>query len=238
KTRSMQYEIQQQITETENRINFLLGRYPQHIARDDQKFEKAISDTVKAGVPSQLLVNRPDIRQAENDLAAAKLDVKVARARFFPSLGISASFGYRAFNPSYLFNSPESILYSVAGELVAPIVNRNAIKATYNTANAKQLQSLYQYEKTVLNAYVEVANQLAKIGNLAQAYDLKSKQVTALSQSVNISDNLFKSARADYMEVLLTQREALEARFDLIETKKQQLNALVNIYQALGGGWK
>ncbi len=237
-TQSLQYNILQQITETENRINFLLGRFPQPIARNAQAFEKLVPGTVQTGMPSQLLENRPDVKQAEQELAAAKLDVKVAKARFYPSLGISASIGYRAFNPVYLIKSPESLLYSLAGDLVAPLVNRNAIKATYYSANAKQVQAVYNYERTILNAYVEVVNQLAKMNNLEKSYELKSKQVQALSQSVDISNDLFKSARADYMEVLLTQRDALEAKFELVETRKQQMNAMVNIYHALGGGWK
>jgi len=237
KTKSLQYDIQQNITETENRINFLLGRYPQPIPRSDKALDNVVPNVVHAGIPSQLLANRPDIKQAELDLAAANLDVQVAKAQFYPSLGISAAVGYQAFNPAYLVRTPESILYSLAGELVAPLVNRNAIKATYVNANAKQIQAVYNYQRTIINAYVEVANQLAKISNLEKSYDLKSKQVEALNQSIGISNDLFKSARADYMEVLLTQRDALESKFELIETKKQQMNAMVNIYQALGGGW-
>lgn len=236
-TQSLQYGIQQRITETENRINFLLGRYPQPIQRDYKAFARLVPDTIHAGIPAQLLANRPDIKQAELELAAAKLDVKVAKARFYPSLGISASIGYRAFNPKYLLKTPESLLYSLAGDLMAPLVNRNEIKATYYGANAKQLQAVLHYERTILNAYVEVANQLAKIGNLEQSYDLKAKQVEALSGSIEISNSLFRSARADYMEVLLTQREALESKFELIETKAEQLKAMVGIYRALGGGW-
>ncbi|WP_153798096.1 TolC family protein [Foetidibacter luteolus] len=238
KTSSMQYDIQQQITETENRINFLLGRFPQPIARSKQGLDNVAPAAVNAGLPSQLLANRPDVKQAELDLAAARLDIKVAKAQFYPSLGISANFGWQAFNPSYLVKTPESILYSLTGDLVAPLVNRAGIKATYINANAKQVQAAYNYERTILNAYVEVANQLAKIGNLEKSYNLKSKQVAALTESINISNDLFKSARADYMEVLLTQRDALESKFELVETKKQQMNAMVNIYQALGGGWK
>lgn len=236
-TQSLQFGIQQQITETENRINFLLARYPQPIVRSSSSFEQLVPASVQEGLPAQLLANRPDIRQAEQQLAAAKLNVQVARAAFYPSLGISASLGYQAFNPKYLLNTPESLLYSIAGDLVAPIVNRNGIKAEYRSANAEQIQAVYEYEQTILNAYVEVLNQLAKIGNLQKSYDLKAKQVDALIQSIDISNELFKSARADYMEVLLTQRDALESRFELIETKKAQLNAWVNIYQALGGGW-
>lgn len=237
-TQSMQYSIQQQITETGNRINFLLGRYPQPIPRNNQDFENLALAKIHSGLPAQLLANRPDIRQAEQGLAAAKLDVKVARARFYPSVGISAAAGYQAFNPTYLFKSPESLLYSLAGDLAAPLINRNAIKATYYSANARQIQAVYNYERTVLDAYIQVANQLSNINNMANSYDLKSKQVQALSQSVDISNDLFRSARADYMEVLMTQRDALEAKFELVETKRQQLNAMVNIYHALGGGWK
>ncbi|QNL49896.1 TolC family protein [Olivibacter sp. SDN3] len=236
-TKSLQYDIQQEITETENKINFLLARYPQPIPRNSKNFENAVPPVVHAGIPSQLLANRPDIKQAEMDLAASKLDVKVAKASFYPSLGISASIGYQAFNPRYLINTPESLAYSLVGDLVAPLVNRNAIKATYYSANAEQIQAVYHYEQTILNAYVEVVNQLNKINNLEQRYDLKAKQVEALTQSIDISNSLFSSARADYMEVLLTQRDALESKFELIETKRQQMNALVNIYQALGGGW-
>ncbi|GGF22233.1 TolC family protein [Echinicola rosea] len=236
-TKSLQYDIQQEITEAENRINFLVGRFPQPILRDSEAFVDLVPNKVQAGLPAQLLENRPDIRRAEMELAAAKLDVKVAKARFYPSLGISAGIGFQAFNPSYLIKTPESLLYSLAGDLAAPLINRKEIKATYKSANSKQIQAVYNYEKAILNAYVEVANQLAKIKNLEKSYGLKAQEVEALTTSINISGDLFKSARADYMEVLMTQRDALESKFDLVETKMQQMNAFVNMYQALGGGW-
>ncbi|MEL4307386.1 TolC family protein [Joostella sp. CR20] len=236
-TKSLQYDIQQQITETENKINFLLGRYPQHIERDVATFATLTPDIIHAGVPAQLLENRPDIKQAELELAASKLDVKAAKKRFYPSLDISAGIGYQAFDTQYLFTSPESLLYNIAGELTAPLINRSAIKATYYSANAKQIQAVYNYEQTVLNAYVEVANQLSKIENVKQSYELKNKEVEALTKSIEISNILFKSARADYMEVLMTQRDALESKFELVETKKEQMSAMVNMYRALGGGW-
>ena len=129
-------------------------------------------------------------------------------------------------------------MYSFAGDLMAPLVNRNAIKAAYKSANNKQLQAVYKYQKTVFNAYIEVSNQISKIENLDKSYDLKKQQVGALTKSIAISTSLFKSARADYMEVLLTQRDALEAKMELIETKLQQMNATITMYQSLGGGWK
>lgn len=238
KNQSHQYYIQQQIIETENRINFLVGRFPQHVDRDSKSFMTTSIDSISGGIPSQLLSNRPDIRQAEQQLMAAKLDVKAAKAEFYPSLRITGGAGYRAFNPQYLIQTPQSLIYSVAGELIAPLINRNAIKANYYSANSKQIQAVYNYERSILKAHIEVVNQLSNINNLKTSFDLKQKQVDALTQSIDISTILFKSARADYMEVLMTQRDALESKFELVETKMQQLNAKVNIYRALGGGWR
>lgn len=238
KNKSLQFAIMQQIIETENKINFLVGRYPQPIKRDAKDFNNLIPDSIYAGLPAQLLDNRPDIKQAELELMAAKLDVKIAKANFYPSLGISAGIGYQAFNAKNFIKTPESLLYNLAGDLAAPLINRNAIKATYLSANAKQTQAVYNYERTVLNAYTEVYNQLSKINNLDSSFTLKALQVEALNESTNIAASLFKSARADYMEVLMTQRDALEAKIELIETKKEQMNAMINAYKALGGGWK
>lgn len=237
-TQSVQYNIRQKITETENKLNQLVGRFPQTIERQSQGFSNLAPSIISIGTPEQLLDNRPDVKRAEMNLMAAKLDVKVAKARFYPSLGVNMSLGLQAFNASYFVKSPQSLLYNVVGDLMAPLVNRNAIKAAYASANAKQIQAVYEYEKTILNAYVEIANQWANINNLSKSFELKAQQVTALSESVNISNNLFRSARADYVEVLLTQRDALESKFEMIETKKQQMNAMVNIYRVLGGGWK
>lgn len=238
RSQSLEYEIRQNITETENKINLLLGRYPQEIPRDKSSFVDILPAAVHSGIPSQLLGNRPDIKQAELELAASKLDVKVARTEFYPSFNISAAIGFQAFNPSYLVKLPESLLASLVGDLAGPLINRNAIKAEYYSANARQVQAVYNYERTILNAYLEVASQLSKIDNLGKSYDLKSKQVDALNTSISVSNDLFQSARADYLEVLMTQRDALEAKLELVETKKEQLNAVVYIYRNLGGGWQ
>lgn len=237
-SKSMEFDILQNIKETENKINFLLGQYPQEIKRDKTNFVSLLPLEVKSGIPSQMLENRPDIKQAELELEAAKLDVKVARAEFYPSLDVSAAIGFNAFKPAYLFTLPESLLYSLAGDIAAPLINKNAIRAEYSSANARQIQALYNYERTILNAYMEVSNQLSKINNLEKSYDLKSQQVAALNRSIDVAGDLFKSARVDYFEVLMTQRDALESKLELIETKKEQLNATVYIYKDLGGGWK
>jgi len=236
-TENLQFEIKQSIVETENRINFLAGRFPQSVKRDASSFNELTIENVRFGIPSQLLSNRPDIRQAELNLSASKLDVQVARANFLPSIRLTAGLGFIAFNPMYILR-PESILYNMAGDLVAPLVNRNAIKAAYNNVNQKQIMAAYNYERSILNAFVEVINELSKMDNFENSYKMKKREVEKLTSSIDISNKLFSSARADYIEVLLTQREVLESRIDLIEIKKKQLYAKVNLYKALGGGWR
>jgi NodT family efflux transporter outer membrane factor (OMF) lipoprotein len=236
-TKNLQYDIRQRIVEAENRLNFIVGRFPQHVNRNASGFSNIEMDSLAAGIPSQLLSNRPDIRQAELNLQAASLDVKIAKANFYPSFRLKAGVGLQAFNPAYLVK-PESILYNLAGDLVAPLINRNAIKASYMNANAKQIQAIYQYERSVLNAHIEVVNQLSKMDNYTRSYATKQREAEILTNSVSISNSLFRSARADYLEVLLTQREALESRIDLTEIKLQQLMSRINIYKALGGGWR
>lgn len=235
-TKNLQYAIKQQIVDTENRLNFLIGRYPTEIRRDPQVFMGLTLDSIQSGLPIQVLQNRPDIRQAEYLLAASNLDVSVAKADFYPRLDLTAGVGFQAFNPSFLIN-PESLVYNFAGDLMAPLINKKAIKARYNMASAMQVQAVYQYEQTVLNAYTDVLSQLNKLSNYSSSLDTKAKEVAILTESVRIANSLYRNARADYVEVLLTQEEVLDAKMELVETKLSQLQAKVNIYRALGGGW-
>jgi NodT family efflux transporter outer membrane factor (OMF) lipoprotein len=237
KTQGRQYSIRQRIIETENRINFLLGRFPQPIPRTEQPLNNLLPDTITAGIPARLIENRPDIRRAEQLLASARLDVASAKANFYPKLSLTAGIGYNALNLGYFLRTPESLVFSLVGDAVAPMVNRNAIKATYFSANARQIQSAYTYEQTMLNAYREVVNQLWNIRNLKNGYELKNKEVRTFNESIKVANNLFRSTRADYMEVLMTQRDALTAQLELIDIQEQRLHAFVNLYRALGGGW-
>jgi len=238
KSKAAEYTIRQDITEKENQINALLGRYPQPIVRTKESFMSTMPQTVYTGIPSQLLANRPDIKQAELELKAAKLDVQAARKEFYPSLEISATLGLEAFKPSYLVKLPESIASSLAGELAGPLINKSAIKANFQTADARQIQSLYEYDKTILRAYLDVANLMSKVKNIDQYYQMKSQETKALDQSIDIANQLFRNSRADYLEVLLNQRDALDAKMELIEAKQKQLSTVVDIYKSLGGGWK
>ncbi len=237
-TSILEKEVLQQIVVTENHINFLLGRFPQPIERTKGQYFTEIPHEISSGIPSQLLANRPDVREAEFQIEASKFDLKVAKASFFPSFNITASFGFQAFNPDFLFVAPASIAYTAVGTLVAPLINRNALHAQFNNAEANQLTAMYQYQKTILNAYVEVANELSNIHNLRKINVLKKQQNEVLQQSVETSHLLYRYGRASYLEVLIAQRNALQSNLELINFAKQQRIAAVKIYKALGGGWK
>lgn len=234
----MEFETLQKITETENKINFLLGRFPQKINREKANFNSQIPTQIKSGIPSQLLKNRPDIKQAELELLATKFDVSAAKAAFYPSFNITGLSGFQAFNTSFLFTSPQSLAYSLLGGLTTPLLNRNAIKSQFKNAKANQLEAMYNYQKTILNGFVEVSNEISSIKNLEQLQNNKTKEVDALTKSIDISTELFKSGRATYFEVLMVQNRSLQSKLELINTKKRQYNATINIYKALGGGWK
>jgi NodT family efflux transporter outer membrane factor (OMF) lipoprotein len=236
-TETLEQSTQQQIGELENKLNFLIGRYPQPITRAKDVLFKKLPRQLLTGIPSQLLANRPDIRAAEQQIAASQFDVLAAKAAFYPNFNITAALGFQAFNPEFLFSSPASIAYSIAGTIIAPLINRKALEAQFNTAKANQITALYNYQKTILNAYVEVANQLIALERLEKINVLKTQQSEILSQSVDSANELYKAARANYLEVLTAQQNALQANLDHILILKQHKLATIGIYKALGGGW-
>ncbi|MCA9656692.1 MAG: efflux transporter outer membrane subunit [Myxococcales bacterium] len=238
KNQGNKFDLEQQRIIVENHLNFLVGRYPRPVKRSSAAFSSPTPSTVATGLPADLLDNRPDIKAAQLQLEAAKLSTKSAKARFYPSLSLEAGIGYETFNPAHLIATPESLAYSVAGNLVAPLLNRAAIKADYRSANARQVQAVYNYERSLIRGYTDVYNQLTALDNLSQRYDRLSQQVEALEAAIETSNVLYRSAHADYYEVLMTRRDSLEAEMELVETKKRQLQSLVNVYQALGGGWR
>jgi multidrug efflux system outer membrane protein len=228
--------VQQEIVEVENNINFLVGRFPQHVARTPMDFIDFDLPALRLGFPSQLLLNRADIREAEREVEAAGLDVKVARARFFPAVTITGSVGYEAFNPKYLFWTPTSLVGTIAGEVVAPLINKRAIQADYMDANARQLQAVYEYQRVILDAFTQVITRMSAVENYRNSIEIRKQQLRALEESVRVANDLYQLARIEYTDVLFAQRDLTEARRNLIDTKLQQLSAVINTYQALGGG--
>lgn len=235
--KSFEVEVTQHIVEIENRINFLLGRYPQPIRRNKSRFTMPLPMLVSVGIPADLLKNRPDVRQAEYELAATKANVYVAKASFYPSLNATAVLGTQSFNPKFLI-SPQSIAYNIIGGLAAPLFNKSALKADLKTAKAAQIEALYNYQKSILNGYFEVYNQMVLINNLEKLHTLKTSEADVLNKSVQTASELFSTGRATYLEVILNRKNALQSKIELIDVRKRQYYSLINIYRALGGGWK
>jgi len=179
-------------------------------------------------------------RQAEREIAAAGLDVKVARANFFPVVTITGGLGYEAFNMRYLFLTPEAFIGNIAAGAVGPLINFKAIKAQYLSANARQLQAVYNYQRVVIDAFTQVVTRMAKVENYTGSIEIKKQQVQSLESAVGVATNLYQLQRiefaTDYLDVLTAQNELFDAIRDLIDTKREQLAAIVNTYQALGGG--
>lgn len=234
----MKYGLQQSIVENESKINFLLGRFPVTINRKTENIENFTIKEIMTGFPTNLLLNRPDLRQMEFELKAANLDIIVARTAFLPSFNIGGLIGLQAFRPDFLFTKPQSIVYGLLGGITAPLINKKAIEAEFKYTSANQQITLQTYNQKIIGAYIEVHNQLMLQQNLEKSYQLKSKESEVLNQSISISDELFRNSRATYLEVLAAQENALQTRISLVQIKKSQLQSRANIYKALGGGWK
>ncbi len=239
KTKSQRFETRQRIVEKENRLRVLTGIYDSApILRHSEQFMAMTVDELQTGVPAQLLENRADIRRAEAAIKAAKLDLKSVKAQLYPSVTIKAGAGFSGFSPALLFQTPQSLFYDAIGDITMPLINRRAIIARIKTADNYQTQTVLTYEQTLLQAYTDVLNEVSNIRNMQQAFDKKKGEVVLLDESIVTANQLFKYAKATYVEVLLTQEEKLNAERELVEVKMNLVGSRVDLYRALGGGWR
>jgi outer membrane protein, multidrug efflux system len=236
-TRHLEVQKQRQIMAIENQLNQLLGRFPQPIERGKPIREQDLPDELTAGIPADMLRRRPDIQQAELGLVAARADVQAARAAFFPSLTLSASTGFNAFNHTLLFR-PESMAYNLLSGLAAPLWNQRQLRANLRGTTAGSVEAFHTYQKAVLAGYQEVVTSLRNIENLEKETSLKEEEVQALTQAVAASDKLFLAGFASYLEVITAQKSVLQAELQLTEARKDQFLSVVELYRALGGGWE
>ncbi len=234
--KAMRYEVLRAIDRLENKIYGLAGKLPFPITRDSSILTAAVIPTVRVGLPSALLRNRPDIREAELDLLASHADLRAARAAFLPNFTITGGVGAQAYRTGLLFVFPEALAYSLVGSLAGPVFNRNSIKAEFARSNAMQREALLRYERLITQGYLEVSLGLKNIEKLEEIYGLKEKESNYLRSSINVSADLFRTGRASYLEVLIARQNALRANMELINARKEQLLNVVGLYRALGGG--
>jgi outer membrane protein, multidrug efflux system len=235
-TKSLEYEISQQIIQIENQLNTLLGRFPQAIERGKSIQDSQITP-ISAGIPATMLQKRPDIQQAELQMAAAKADVVAAKAAFFPNVTINANLGYQAFSSLLLLN-PSSLAYGLIAGAATPLFNRNQVRANFRANEAAGLEAFYHYRQTVLNGYQEVSTSIRRIDNYENINRLKTEEVDMLHEAVSISKDLYFAGYASYLEVITAQKSVLEAELSQANAKKEQMLSMIQLYRSLGGGWE
>ncbi|SFE40916.1 Outer membrane efflux protein [Pedobacter antarcticus] len=211
-----------------------MGRYPVKIARDTNTLNVAIPQRLHMGLPSTVLLSRPDIREAELELKAAKADIYAARKAMLPALTLTAYSGYNAFKLPLLF-SPGSLASGFLGGLTAPVLNRAAIKTEFSQANSAQLNAYYNYQQKLLQGYQEVSTQLSAMDNYHQAMLLKERQVKELKEALSTANDLYLAGYASYLEVIVAQGSVLDAEVEFVRMKKASGTALISLFRSIGG---
>ena len=229
-------DLEQQIRETENALCLLLGRTPGTIQRGKID-EQTLSTALTTGVPAQLLDNRPDVMQAEFGVMSAFEITNNARASFYPALTLTASAGFAATDLSTLIDA-KSFAANVIGGLVQPIFNKRLNVTRLKVAKAQQEEALINFRNTLLKAGQEVHNALGSYEGSVKKIALRKSQLEALIKSVDFTKELLTYGSANYTEVLNAQTSLLSAQLNSVNDQLQQLNAVVTLYRALGGGWK
>ncbi|MCF1190486.1 efflux transporter outer membrane subunit [Mangrovimonas sp. AS39] len=229
-------DVEVAIFQTENTLNLLLGRPAQEIQRT-QLDGQNLQAEIKLGVPATLLRNRPDVMASEYALINAFELTNVAKSNFYPSLTITASGGLQSLELDELINV-NSLFANIVGGLAQPIFNKRAIKTQHEVALAQQEQALLNFKRALLVSGNEVSNALYNYDALTEKYDFREKEVEALRQAETNSEELLVNGYATYLDLLTARQNALSAELNLIDNKLQQLLSVVNLYKALGGGWK
>ena len=227
-------ELRQQIREAENALCLLLGR-PAGAVERGMLDEQDIPAELSAGVPVQLLSNRPDVRQAEAALMVAFANTNVARSAFYPQLTLSGTAGWTNSVGSQVLNPGKLILSATAG-LVQPIFNKGANTAKLRVAKAQQVEARLAFQKSLLNAGNEVSNALYQYKTVQDKKLSREEQIFSLEAAVKETEELQRLSTTTYLEVLTARQTLLSARLSQVADAFQELQAMVNLYQALGGG--
>ena len=228
-------DLERQIVAQENLIGFLLGRSPGEIARGESLTGQALVPEVPAGLPSALLERRPDIRQAEQQLVAANANVGAAMASFFPTISLTGAFGAVSTDLSNLF--PAGKTWSIAAGLTGPLFQGMRLKNQYDVNVALFEEARVRYESAVTHAFGEVSTALVAYQKLALTEKEQAGSVAAYQEAVRLANIRYVAGLANYVEVLDAEQQLFPAENTLAQTRFQRLDAFVQLYKALGGGW-
>jgi multidrug efflux system outer membrane protein len=230
-------DLERRIATQENLINFLLARNPGPIQRGTALTDQYYPPAIPAGLPAALLERRPDVQSAEQLLVAANANIGAAKALFFPNFSLSAAVGGTSHDLSNIADKRAAI-WSVSGGILQPIFQGWRLFWNYEATKARFDQALAQYEKAAQNGLREVADALVAIEKLKDVRVEQEAQVVALQDASRLARLRYDTGLANYLEVLIADQDLFDAELELARTRGDQLNAVVQVYRALGGGWQ
>ncbi len=231
-------QLEQDIELVENNLSILTGSVPQRIERNAELDDLEIPASLPAGIPAQMVSNRPDVKSKELALTVANARVGLAKADFYPALNITATGGVNSFKASNWFNLPASLFGAVTGAIAQPLLQRRAIRTNYNIAKIEREKTVIEFKQSVLQAVSEVSGAMVKIEKLNEQYRAASNRAEVLQQATKNAQLLFQSGMANYLEVITAQSNSLQSELALANIKLAHLNAVTELYRAVGGGWK
>ncbi len=230
-------EIERQIGQQEDLISTLLGENPHDVPRGRKLLEEPLPVTIPAGLPSALLERRPDIRQVEQQLIAANAEIGVARAAFFPSLPLTASGGVQSPNFANLF-STSSGAWNITAPITQPIFTAGKLRANLRLAEAQKQQLVLTYQQTIQQAFRQVSDSLITFTKFREFQEHQQLLTNAAQDAARLSELRYTGGRASYLEVLTNETNAFSAELNLARAQLNERLSLVQIYNALGGGWQ
>lgn len=230
--------LEQNVVLQENALSILTGTFPDRVARTVDLESVPFPEQLSSGVPSLMLTLRPDVRMAELALDMANAKVGISKASLYPALSISASSGINSFKASNWFMMPASLFGQAAGNLVQPLLYKKQLRTQYKVAQTEREKTVLQFRQTVLNAVGEVSDALVKTEKLSEQRAIAAQRVQTLQQATKNARLLFESGMANYLEIITAQSNVLQSELEIAAIRRDQLNATVDLYRSLGGGWK
>lgn len=231
-------QLEQNIAIQENALSILVGELPNKVNRTIEMSDTSLPQTITAGLPAAMVSRRPDVRQQELALLESNAMVGIAQASMYPSLKITANGGVNSFKFDNWFQIPASLFGSVLGGLTQPIFQKRQLKTDFEVAKIQREKNVLAFRQSVLNAVGEVSDALVSNENLKIQEQKATEQSTALKDGIKSAQLLYKGGSANYLEVITAQGNSLQAELNLASIKRQRLSSIVDLYRALGGGWK
>ncbi|WET00355.1 efflux transporter outer membrane subunit [Chryseobacterium arthrosphaerae] len=231
-------QLEQNIAIQENALSILVGELPNKVNRTIEMSDTSLPQTITAGLPAAMVSRRPDVRQQELALLESNAMVGIAQASMYPSLKITANGGVNSFKFDNWFQIPASLFGSVLGGLTQPIFQKRQLKTDFEVAKIQREKNVLAFRQSVLNAVGEVSDALVSNENLKIQEQKATEQSTTLKDGIKSAQLLYKGGSANYLEVITAQGNSLQAELNLASIKRQRLSSIVDLYRALGGGWK